>query len=125
MLANLVEFKLIEFEEIDSLISNLENKTIRQLIMDLETEGKEKIFIAIERSWQGDLTLWAKRKYKAEAEVFSAHMVAWLVKLHGDSIITKLDLDMQKIVKMVEWREGVPLYSEEAEIEDACKMKID
>ena len=44
--------------------------------MELETEGKEKIFIAIERSWQDDLTLWAKRKYKAEVEVFSTHMAA-------------------------------------------------
>ena len=60
-----------------------------------------------------------------EAEVFSAHMAAWLVKLHGDSIMAKLDPDMQKIVKMVEWREGVLLYLEEAEIEDAYKMEID
>ena len=94
VLANLVEFKLIEFEEIDLPISNLENKIIRKLIIDLKTEGKEKIFIAIERSWQGDLTLWVKRKYKAEAEVFSAHMAAWLVKLHRDSIMAKLDLDI-------------------------------
>ena len=52
-------------------------------------------------------------------------MAAWLVKLHRDSIMAKLDPDMQKIVKTVEWREGVPLYPEETEIEDACKMKID
>ena len=39
--------------------------------------------------------------------------------------MAKLDLDIQKIVKTVEQREGVPLYPEEAEIEDACKMEID
>ena len=125
VLANLVEFKLVEFEDIDSPISSLKNKTIRKIIMELETEGGNKMFIAIERSWHGDLTLWAKRKYKAEVEVFSTHMAAWLVKLHGDRIIAKLDPDMQKTVKTVVWREGVPLHPEEAEIEDASKIEID
>ena len=125
VLANLVDVKLNEFEEIDSPISALDNKTIRQLIMDLETESGEKIFTTIERSWQGDLTAWVKRKCKAEAEVFTTHMAAWLVKLHGSSIMTKLDPDIQKIVKTVEWREGVPLYPEEAETEDASKIELD
>ena len=44
VLANWVEFKLEDFEEIDSLISALEDQTIRQLIMDLETKEKKKIY---------------------------------------------------------------------------------
>ena len=55
-LANLVAFKLMEFEEITSLISALENKTIRQLMMDFKRGGRDKILIAIERSWQRCLT---------------------------------------------------------------------
>jgi len=54
VLANLVDYRLTEFEEIDSPISALQGKTIRQLIMDLKTEKGETIFIAIERSWQGE-----------------------------------------------------------------------
>ena len=125
ILANLVEFKLVDFEEVDSPISALDNKTIRELIMNLKSKSGDEIFAAIEQSWQGDLTLWAKRRYKAEVEIFSVYMTAWLVKLHGDSILTKLDPDMQKAVKMVQQREGVPLYLEEAEIEDASKIQLD
>ena len=51
VLANLVELKLEDFEEIDSLIRELDDQIIRQLIMDLETKEKKKIFIATERSW--------------------------------------------------------------------------
>ena len=57
MLANLVEFKLIDFEDINSSIKNLDNKMIRELIMNLESKSSDKIFIAIEWSWQGELTL--------------------------------------------------------------------
>ena len=50
VLANLVEYKLTDFEDIDSSIKNLDNKTIRELIMNLESKSSDKIFIAIERS---------------------------------------------------------------------------
>ena len=125
VLANLIEFKLTEFQEIDAPISALQDKTIRQLIMDLKTVDGETIFIAVERNWQGEQVAWAKRKYSAEAEVYSSHMAAWLVKLHGECITAKLDPDVQQVVKTVEWRENIPLYPEEAEVEDASKMTID
>ena len=76
VLANLVEFKLIDFEDISSPIKNLENKIIRELIMNLEFKSSDKFFIAIERSWQGELTLWVKHKFKADAEIYSLHMAA-------------------------------------------------
>ena len=125
VLANLVDFKLTEFEEIDSPIKDLNGMTIRQLVMDLKTENRETIFIAIERFWQGDLISWAKRKHKAEAEVHSSRIAVQLVKLHRECITAKLDPDVQKIVKTVEQRDDIPLHLEEAEIEDASKMKID
>ena len=125
VLANLVDFKLTDFQEIDSPISDLQGKTIRQLIMDLKTKDGETIFIAVERNWQGEQVSWAKRRYKEDAELYSSHMAAWLVKLHGDCIIAKLDPDIQALVKKVVWRDNVPLYPEEAEIEDASEMKID
>ena len=52
-------------------------------------------------------------------------MAVWLIKIHGNSIIAKLDSDMQKIVKIVVWRDNTPLYPEKAEIEDASKINID
>ena len=125
LLDNLVEFKLTDFEEIDSPIKKLENKTVRELIMNLKSKSGDKLFLAIERSWNGELTLWAKRKFKTEAETCSAYMAAWLANMHGDCIISKLDPDMQNLVKSVEWRDGMPLYPEEAEIEDASKINID
>ena len=45
--------------------------------------------------------------------------------MHSDVIISKLDPDMQAIIKIVIWRDRVPLYPEEAEIEDASKINID
>ena len=125
VMANLVEHKLTEFTEIDSPISTVEGKTIMQLIMELKTTKGHAMFVAIERSWQGEQVAWAKRKHNEEAEKHTSHMVAWLVKLHGDGIIAKLDPDVQKIVKTAVWRDNLLLHTEEVEIEDASKMKID
>ena len=57
VLANLVEFKLIEFKEIDALTKLIKNKTIYEPIMDLKSEGGDKLFIAIERLKNGDLVI--------------------------------------------------------------------
>ena len=54
VLANLIDFKLIKFLEIDLPISDSQRKTIRQLIMDLKTKDSETIFVAVERNWQGE-----------------------------------------------------------------------
>ena len=125
VMANLVDHKLAEFTEIDSPISTAEGKTIRQLIMELKTKKGQTMFVAIEKSWQGEQVAWAKRKCHEEAEKCTSHMAAWLVKLHGDGIFAKLDPDVQKIVKSVVWKNNLPLCPEEVEIEDASAMKID
>jgi len=125
VMANLVDHKLTEFTDIDSPISTVEGKTIRQLIVELKTKEGQTMFVAIEKSWQGEQVAWAKRKYHAEAEQHTSHMAAWLVKLHGDGIFAKLDPDIQKVVKSVVWKNNLPLYPEEVEIEDASTMKID
>ena len=46
-MANLVEFKLTDFEEIDTPIKQLENNIIRKLIMDPELSTRDKLFLAI------------------------------------------------------------------------------
>ena len=50
ILANLVDFKLVDFEEVDSLISIEDNKTIRELIMNSKSKSENKIFLVIEQS---------------------------------------------------------------------------
>ena len=125
VLANLVDFKLPDFQEIDSPISNLQGSTIRQLIMALKTEKGETTFITIERNWQGEQVAWAKRRHKEEVELYSSHMAAWLVKLCGDCAIAKLDPATQTLMKKVGQRNNILLHLEEAEIEDASEMKID
>ena len=94
VIANLVEFKLTDFKEIDTSTKQLENNKIKKLIMDLELSTRDKLFLAIERSWQGKLSLWAKHKYKEEVEGYASHMRAWLAKMHGNAIISKLDPDI-------------------------------
>ena len=125
VLANLVEFKLTDFEDIDSPIRSLENRTIRQLIMSLKAKNGDSLYIAIERDWNRELTVWAKRKYKTEAETYASHMAAWLHKYHGNDILAKLDPQVQDLVNSVVWRDELPLYPEEAEIEDAGNLQID
>ena len=93
--------------------------------MDLETKEKKKIFIAAERSQQGNLTLWMERKFKVEAQECASHMSAQLVKKHRDSILTKLGLEIQEVVKTVIQRDNVPLHSDKVEIADASKIEID
>ena len=73
---NLIEFKVVEFKEIDSLINALGDKTIRQLIMKLETKDGNTMFVGIKRLLQEELALWAKRKFRMDAEAFVAHIAA-------------------------------------------------
>ena len=47
VLAELVEFKLVDFNKIDSLVSTLENNMIRELIINLESKSKNKVFIIV------------------------------------------------------------------------------
>ena len=47
-MANLVEFKLIDFDKINTPIKQLEYSTIRELIMNLELSTGDKLFLAIE-----------------------------------------------------------------------------
>ena len=52
-------------------------------------------------------------------------MGAWLHKYHGDDVLAKLDPQVQDLVNSVVWRDELPLYPEEAEIEDASNLQID
>ena len=49
VMVNLVDHKLAEFTEIDSPISTLEGKTIRQLIVELKTEKGDTMFVVVDR----------------------------------------------------------------------------
>ena len=101
VLANLIKFKVVKFEEIDSLINMLGDKRIRQLIIELKTKDRNTMFVVIEHSWQGELMLYVKRKFRMDAELFIAHIAAWLIKLHSDSILSKLYPDMPKVAKEI------------------------
>ena len=83
------------------------------------------VFVAIECSQQGDWSLWAKKKYKKEAEEHAAHLPAWLVKEYGEAILTKLDLYIQDLVSSVVWIDRVLLYPEDIVIDQASKVTID
>ena len=49
-MANLIEYKALDFNDIDIPIRALEGRTIRKLIIDLEEKEGDKIFIVIEQS---------------------------------------------------------------------------
>lgn len=60
VIANLAQLKLPNFEDIDLPAKALEDKTIRYLIMNSQSKTGDKLFIVIELSWHGELTLWVK-----------------------------------------------------------------
>ena len=93
--------------------------------MNLTSKSGDKLFISIERVWNGELTLWDKRKFRAEAETHASHVAAQLIQLHGDSVLSRMDQDMQNVVKAVVWRDKFPLYTEEGEIEDTGNIQIE
>ena len=70
-LADLIKFKLIDFEKIDLPTRALENKAIRELIMDLVSKSRDKMFIAIKWFWYEELSLSTKYKFKIVIEIFS------------------------------------------------------
>ena len=128
VLANLAEFKLTDFDKIGTLVKNLKNlddKTIRELIMNLASKSGDKLFIAIERAQNGELTLWAKQKIRVETETHALHIAAWLIQLHRDSVLLKMDSDTQNAVKEKVWRDGFLLCTEETEIEEAGNIRIE
>ena len=47
ILANLVDFKLVDFEGVDSLISVLDNKKIRKLIINIKSKSGDKILLLL------------------------------------------------------------------------------
>ena len=49
VLVNLIGFKLV-VEEIDSLMTSLQNKLIRELTINLESKSSNKLFAAIKWS---------------------------------------------------------------------------
>ena len=75
-MANLVDYKIGDLDAIDAPIDALEGKTIRHLIVDLTSASGDKLVIAIERSWQGENVIWAKRKFRKEASAHASHLPA-------------------------------------------------
>ena len=49
ILNNIVDFRIIEVDNINSLIKKLEYKIIHKLIMNIKTLFEEKIFLAIKK----------------------------------------------------------------------------
>ena len=87
----MVDFRMTEIENINSPIKKLDNKTLRELIMDMQTCSGEKYFSAIKKSWQVDYVLWAKHKFKGEAAVYASYSPSWLIELCGNELVSKLD----------------------------------
>ena len=48
VVANVVEFKVSVFNEINELVSDLEEETLRISTMSLERKGEDMMFVAIE-----------------------------------------------------------------------------
>ena len=57
LLNNMVDFKMIDTKNVNSLIKKMENITLRELIMSMETKDGEKVCLAIEKSQEGKCTL--------------------------------------------------------------------
>ena len=49
LLNNMVDFKMIDTKNVNSLIKKMENITLRELIMSMETKDGEKVCLAIEK----------------------------------------------------------------------------
>ena len=112
VLNNIVELEVLDVENIDKPIGTLENKTMRELIMNIESKEGDKLYAAIE-SVQGRLVLWTKLKFKAKAEMHSSHMVAWLIRMCGKSATSMLTKDKKNRIKNIVWIKGLPWYPEE------------
>ena len=54
VIANLIKYKALDFNDNNISIRALDRRTIRKLIMDLEGREGDKVFIAIEYLWQGE-----------------------------------------------------------------------
>ena len=50
---NIVDFQITEINNINLQIKKLDNKMVRMWIIDTKAENKEKVFLAIEKTWWG------------------------------------------------------------------------
>ena len=93
--------------------------------MYIKSKGGDKLCISIERLQNGELTLQVKQKLRIETDVHASYVVVCLLNLHGVSALSKLDLDMQQLVLIVEQRDRFVSCSEEVEIEDVSNLNLD
>ena len=74
MISNIVDFRIVEIDNINLAIKKLNDKILCILIMDMKSKSKENIFLAIKKSLQGEYMLWAKCKYEEEVSAFVSYL---------------------------------------------------
>ena len=93
---------MTEVNNINLPIKKLECKMLCNLIIDVKIPAGERVFLAIEKLWQGEYVLWAKYKHKDEVSTYISHLPTWLVKLCGLEVLSKFDLSMQELALSTE-----------------------
>ena len=73
-LSNLVPVGLEDIESLDCPTSASLASTLRELIMGLRAEGKDKFVVTISASWNDVLETWVKKKCKKHASTVINHM---------------------------------------------------
>ena len=64
------------------------------LIMGMKIISGEKVFLAMQKLWQGEHVLWAKYKYKDEASIYISYLPTQLVKLHRVEVLSKFNSEV-------------------------------
>ena len=110
VLSNIVNFRMIEIDSINSPIKKLDNKMLYMLIIDMKTISGEKVFLAIKKSQQREYVLQAKDEHEDETSIYASYLAKWLVKLYRAEVLSKFDSDAQELLLSAESREGMLLH---------------
>ena len=90
ILLNLLIFEAEGLAFIDSVISSIDKCTLYELILgltELSEENKEdKIFVLVEKDYQGNIVLVYKKKYHKDASTIADFLVAVMIKQYNNTV---------------------------------------
>ena len=87
-------FKAQGINWIDEPVSTSIPSSPRQLALQIKSKKVpgQKLFIAIEKNYQGSYTLFYRKKFYEEASTVADHLPAYFLHLYGEGVLLLFDL---------------------------------
>ena len=87
---------------------------------------EEKVFIIVEKDYNGNYQLFYKKKFHCDASTMAEHLVAVMSKQYDKPILHIFNSYHQELAKEVVWNaEGILMHREEKELDEELEQPLD